>query len=92
MEQVLRQPALKLHLNPKDLGGTLCLYFDGGCQTLDGSKQGAGGFIALGADGYCLGGMGKFYGLDAVTNNQAEALGLVDALKWLGSQPNLVAH
>ena len=51
MEQVLQQPALKLHLNPEDLGGMLRLYFDGGCQTLDGSKQGAGGFIAWGADG-----------------------------------------
>ena len=51
VEQVLRQPAFKVQLNPEDLRGMLRLYFDGGCQTLDGSKQGAGGFIAWGADG-----------------------------------------
>ena len=82
-EQTLPRLAAAAVLPEAAFLGVWRLQFDGGCRDLDGGKRGAGGYIAWSSGGQCLGGHGHFYGLRQVTNNAAEAQGLVDGMMWL---------
>ena len=52
------------------------IFFDRGCLRYLGS----GGYVVFAPYGECTGGQGRWYGDRAVTNNEAEAQAIADAL------------
>ena len=78
----IKRPKKKPDWTPASKQRGWRLFFDGGCK--DG--LGCGGFVLFDMDGECVGGIGRWYGKQAPTQNIAEAQAMVDGLAYVGAR------